>query len=314
MKLLPLFRPALFTAICCVAPATVSAADMAGEPHIYKKVDGRELRLHVFKPKDWRASDQRPAIVFFHGGGWTGGAPTAFLRQSEYFASRGLVTMSVEYRLMQKDAPLAPFPCMHDAKSALRWVRSHAKELGIDATRIAAGGGSAGGHLAAFLGLVPGFDDPADDLKISPKPGALILFNPFVGFKVSPALDAETRVASRFGPEGKKFIASTPANHVTKDAPPTIIFHGADDAVVPVTQVKDFAADMKAAGARCELIVYEGQAHSFFNRGKSYYETVIAADKFLASLGWLHGPPTLTIPADADAGAAPTKGKKKARE
>jgi acetyl esterase len=308
MKTKFILRVALFVVLGC---AFGQAAEMAGEPHVYKKVEGRELTLHVFKPKDWKASDQRPALVFFHGGGWTGGAPTAFARQSEYFASRGLVTMSVQYRLMEKAAPVAPFPCMHDAKSAMRWVRAHAKELGIDAARIAAGGGSAGGHLAAFTGLVSGYDDPADDLSVVARPAALLLFNPFVGFKASAATEADARLAARFGPQGKAFLASTPANHVKKDAPPTVIFHGADDVLVPVSQVKDFAAELKAAGARCELIVYEGQGHSFFNRGKSYYETVIAADKFLASLGWLQGPPTLTVPADADAANGAAKGKKR---
>jgi acetyl esterase len=69
---------------------------------------------------------------------------------------------------------------------------------------------------------------------------------------------------------------------------------------------------MKQAGVRCELVIYEGKGHGFFNAGKSYYETVIAADKFLASLGWLDGPPTLKIPADADtADAGARKGKKR---
>ncbi len=295
------------------------AAEMSGEPRVYKQVDGRELRLYVFKPKEWSASDQRPAIVFFHGGGWTGGAPNAFSRQSEYLASRGLVAVSAQYRLLEKDAPVAPFICMQDAKSALRWVRSHAQELGIDPARIAAGGGSAGGHLSAFVGLVPGYDDPADDLKVSAKPAALVLFNPFVGYRTATVTDDAllARGTARFGPKAREFFASTPANHVTKDAPPTIIFHGADDAVVPVTQVQSFADDMKKAGVRCELVVFPGQTHSFFNRGKAFYETVIAMDKFLASLGWLNGPPTMTVPANAemaaDAGARKAKRKKAAK-
>jgi acetyl esterase len=308
-----LFRAAVLAALFILRPVSVAAAEMPGEPQVYKTVAGRELRLYGFKPKDWKASDQRPAIVFFHGGGWSGGSPIAFSRQSEYFATRGIVAFSVEYRLVEKDAAVAPFVSMADAKSAMRWVRSHAGELGIDPNRIAAGGGSAGGHLSAFAALVPGYDDPADDLKVSPKPAALVLFNPFVGFKADPA--ADSRIGARFGPQGKEFIAASPANHVKRDAPPTIILHGADDVTVPLSQVKAFADEMKNVGVRCELVVYEGQAHSFFNRGKSYYETVIAADKFLGSLGWLQGPPTMKVPSDAailaDAGNAKAKKKKK---
>ena len=291
---------------------------MSGEPRIYKKVDGQELKLYVVKPRDWNADDRRPAIVFFHGGGWSGGSPVAFVRQSEYLASRGMVAVSVQYRLVPREMATAPFASMQDAKSAMRWVRSHAKELGIDPARIAAGGGSAGGHLAAFAALVPGYDDPADDLKISPKPAALVLFNPFVGYKGAAAAAAQygpqaQKAAARFGPRAQEFLASTPANYVAHDAPPTIILHGADDETVPLSQVKSFADDLKQAGARCDLVVYPGQAHSFFNRGKAHYETVIAMDKFLASLGWLKGPPTLSIPADADsvAEAGARKGKKK---
>jgi acetyl esterase len=309
------------TLLCCAAvcaafllpgPVNAATAQIPGEVHVYKRVDGRELRLYVFKPNDWVASDQRPAIVFFHGGGWTGGSPVAFVRQSEYLATRGMVAVSVEYRLLEKEKPEAPFICMQDAKSAMRWVRSHATELGIDSTRIAAGGGSAGGHLSAFVGLVPGYDEPSDDLKISPKPAALVLFNPFVGYKRDAMPDSGI-VATRFGAKAHEFLASTPANHVSKDAPPTIILHGADDTTVPLTQVKSFADDLKKAGARCDLVVYPGQAHSFFNRGKSYYETVIAMDKFLASLGWLKGPATMTVPADADsvADTGARKGKRK---
>jgi acetyl esterase/lipase len=141
-----------------------------------------------------------------------------------------------------------------------------------------------------------------------------VLFNPFVGYKRDKVPDRGI-TATRFGPKGQEFMASTPANFVTKDAPPTIILHGEDDTTVPLTQVKAFADDLKQAGVRCDLVVYPGQAHSFFNRGKSYYETVIAMDKFLASLGYLKGPPTMVVPADADADAVPAgaakKGKKK---
>ena len=94
-----------------------------GEERVYKKVDGRDLRLFIVKPDDWKATDQRPALVLFHGGGWTGGAPTQFNEQATYLARRGLVCVQVEYRLV-KDLPGPPTNCVRDAKSAMRWVRS----------------------------------------------------------------------------------------------------------------------------------------------------------------------------------------------
>src|SRR5690606_21290442 len=145
---------------------------------VYKTVGDRELKLAIEKPADWKASDQRPAIVFFFGGGWVGGSPGQCQRQSEYFATRGMVGIRVDYRTIPKADKGPPIVCCADAKSAMRYVRSHAKELGIDPQRIAAAGGSAGGHLAAFVGMVAGQDDPQDDLKVSPRADALVLFNP----------------------------------------------------------------------------------------------------------------------------------------
>lgn len=268
------------------------AAEAVGEPHTYKQIAGRELKLYVVKPADWKATDTRPAMVFFHGGGWTGGAPTQFNEHSQYFATRGLVCIQVQYRLLDKSDKKPPVSCTHDARTAMRWVRAHAKELGIDPQRIGAGGGSAGGHLAAFVGMVDGGDDPQDNLTISPKANALVLFNPV--FDNGPDNGWGTaRVGDRY-PE------FSPAHNISKDDPPAIVFLGTKDALIPVSVVERFKANMEKAGVRCEAVYYEGQPHGFFNAGKEggryYYETTLAADKFLTSLGWLKGKPTLQKP------------------
>ena len=157
---------------------TSYAVTPVGEKITYKTIGDRELSLYVTKPDNWQATDKRPAVVFFHGGGWVGGSPGQFTEHSKYLASRGLVCVQVEYRLLDRNNKDLPTNCVHDAKSAMRWVRSHADELGIDPNRIASGGGSAGGHLAAFVGTVDGLDDPQDDTKVSPKSNAMLLFNP----------------------------------------------------------------------------------------------------------------------------------------
>ena len=261
----------------------------AGDTLIYKKADGRALHLFVEKPAGWKASDKRPAIVFFFGGGWVGGTPNQFEKQSEYLATRGMVGVRVEYRVIPKGDKGPPLVCCADAKSAMRYVRSHAAELGIDPQRIAAAGGSAGGHLAAFTGLVKGLDDPADDLSVSCKPDALVLFNPV--FNNGPGQWGQERVGDRF----KEF---SPAHNITKDAPPTIVFLGDSDKLIPVSALEEFTAGMKAAGVRCEPHVYTKAGHGFFNRDPHFTLTLIEADKFLASLGWLAGAPTIKAPAD----------------
>ena len=142
---------------------------------VYKKVDGRELRLDMTQPGDWGSDvKDRPAVVFFHGGGWTGGAPGQFSEHSTELARRGMVCFRVEYRLLDKKEKDPPTICVEDVSDAFRFIRARASEFGIDPNRIAAGGGSAGGHLAAFLGMM---DDEVVD-GVSRKPNALLLFNP----------------------------------------------------------------------------------------------------------------------------------------
>jgi len=254
------------------------------ETVVYKNVGNRELKLFVDKPSAWKATDQRPAIVFFFGGGWVGGTPAQFRKQSEYLATRGMVGIRVEYRTIPNGDKGPPVVCCADAKSAMRYVRSHAAELGINPSRIAAAGGSAGGHLAAFTGLVNGLDDPHDDLAVSCKPNALVLFNPV--FNNGPGQWGHERV-------GKHFLEFSPAHHITKEAPPTIVFLGDADKLIPVRVLQEFKAGMKNAAARCETHVYPNAGHGFFNRDPYFTQTLTETDGFFASLGWLQGPATL---------------------
>lgn len=271
--------------------ATLSALSLspliAEETLVYKTVEARPLKLFIEKPADWKPSDHRPAIVFYFGGGWVGGTPTQFQKQSEYLASRGMVGIRVEYRTTPKEDKNPPIICCNDAKSAMRYVRAHASELGIDPDRIAASGGSAGGHLAAFTSLVPGQDDPQDDLAISCKPNALVLFNPV--FNNGPGQYGHNRIGERY----KEF---SPAHNVSKEAPPTIVFLGDQDNLIPVKVLEEFDAAMKASGARCEPHVYPNVGHSFFNKEPHKSLTLIETDKFLNSLGWIQGAPTLPAP------------------
>ena len=274
--------------LAALAPA-LNGAGFTSETRVYKKAGDRELHLSIEKPSAWKPADQRPAIVFFFGGGWVGGKPTQFQDQSEYLATRGMVGIRVEYRVIPAGDKGPPVVCCNDAKSAMRWVRAHAAELGVDPQRIAAAGGSAGGHLAAFSSMVDGVDDPADDLKISPKANALVLFNPV--FDNGPDGGWGT---ARVGARYKEF---SPAHNITSAAPPTVVFLGGKDDLISVAVLERFKNNMTKAGVRCDTHVYAGQLHGFFNQDPYKTTTLIETDKFLASLGWLTGAPTLTIPA-----------------
>ncbi len=279
----------LLTILALIIPLQLNAqkADTS-EPDqklTYKKVSDSELQLHVFLPEGHKESDQRPAIVFFFGGGWNGGAPTQFYPHSEYLASRGMVAISVEYRT-KKSHGTSPQECVKDGKSALRWVRTHAKTLGIDPNKIAAGGGSAGGHVAAAVATTKGFEEEKADLSISCRPDALVLFNPV--FDNGPDGYGHDRVADYWE-------AFSPMHNIDKDTPPTIVFLGTKDDLIPVATAEAYKKRMENAGVRCDLHLYEGQPHGFFNyKNLEYYKkTVIAADNFLKSLGYLKGKPTL---------------------
>jgi acetyl esterase/lipase len=205
-----------------------------------------------------------------------------------------MVAIAADYRVNSRHQ-VKPTACVADAKSAIRWVRTHAARLGLDPNRIAAGGGSAGGHLAAATATLPDFDEPAEDRKVSSVPNALVLFNPALVLAPMEGLPLEgfgTRVPEeRLGTAPEKI---SPAHHVKKGTPPTVIFHGKADTTVPYATAEKFESVMKAAGNRCELVGYEGQPHGFFNHGRNenrfYHDTLAKADAFLVSLGWLAPP------------------------
>lgn len=251
----------------------------------YRKVGETELKVWIFEPAA-KAAKPLPAIVFFFGGGWTGGSPTQFEPQSRHLASRGMIAIVADYRVKTRQNA-KPADCVSDAKACVRWVRANAARLGIDPDRLAVGGGSAGGHLAASVATLPGLDAAQDDKAVSCLPNALVLFNPGTVMAPFPGLDLKGFGAGldkdKFGCEPTEI---SPLHHVKKGAPPTIIFHGKADTTVPYATVEKFAEVMKAAGNRCDLVGYEGEKHGFFNNSK-YAETLAAADAFLVSLGYL---------------------------
>ncbi len=254
------------------------------EARIYKIIGETKLRLHIYQPAARKKSDNLPAIVFFFGGGWRNGSPVQFVEHCKYLAARGMVAITAEYRVKARHN-VTPLDCIADAKSALRWVRRNAAELGLDANRIAAGGGSAGGHLAAATAMVQGFDEKGEDLTINAAPNALVLFN--------PALDV-----ANIGPDygfGEQAKAASPLQNVRGKLPPTIIFHGTSDKTVPFEQATKFCVAMLQNGNTCELNPYEGRDHGFFNfgrgNGEDFKTTLQATDDFLVLLGYLKRKP-----------------------
>lgn len=255
---------------------------------IYKKASGDSLRLYRIDPAEHDPeSDSAPAVVFFFGGGWNGGSPTQFEPHARYLAGRGMVVFLADYRVKSRQGT-TPRECVADGKSAIRWVRRNAGRFGVDPDAILAGGGSAGGHVAAATGMCEGFDEPGEDLSISSRPAALLLFNPV--YHNGPEGYGHSRVK-------EWFPAISPAHNITKEDPPTIVFLGTKDKLIPVSQAEEFRKQQEKLGIQAELHLYEGEPHGFFNlkRGRekpqAFRDTILKTDAFLASLGYLEGGP-----------------------
>lgn len=278
--------------ICLLSLVSVNAQSITPSKKIlYKVIEGDSLYLHVFEPET-KSKRKTAAIVSFFGGGWTGGNPNQFYQQSQYLASRGMLAISVEYRV-QKTHGTSPFDAVEDAKSAIRWVREHAKELRVKKNKIVAAGGSAGGHLALCTALIEGLDNPSENNTISSVPNAVVGYNPVFdttekGYGVKKVKGRETEIS--------------PCHQVKKNMPPMLLFHGKEDTTVPFENAYRFNALMNEAGNTCELIAVDGVGHGFFNGsffrpkgGDKYFNlSMYKTDVFLETLGYLKGEPTIS--------------------
>ncbi|MDO7171584.1 alpha/beta hydrolase [Mariniflexile sp. AS56] len=257
---------------------------------VYKEINGTKLKLSFYYPESFNKNEKYPTMIFFFGGGWNGGTTAQFNDQATYFASRGLITVLADYRVKNKHKT-TPFDAVRDAKSAMRFLRIHADEFCVDSNKIIASGGSAGGHLAAATTMLPELNEAGEDLSISTKANALVLFNPVID-----------NGEGGYGYEriGDRYLEISPMHNITKGAPPTIFFLGDTDKYVPAETGRVFKTKMEAVGSRCDLFIYKNQEHGFFNKGKQkgntyYLETLYEADVFLESLGYLKGKPTIKL-------------------
>lgn len=246
---------------------------------VYKKVADRELQMRMFEPEGFKAGDKRACYLIIHGGGWTGGAPPRMYPFAAHYAKLGLVGISMQYRLHSAKTGVSVFDCVKDTRSAVRHIRAHASELGIDPQKIIVSGGSAGGHLAAATALFDKVNEAGDDLAISATPAALVLLFPVIDTSKEGYGQAKI---------GERWLELSPVHNVRAGLPPTLIFHGTGDTVTPFAGAKAFHEAMLKAGNRCELDINEGGAHGYLMRdGALFDDTMKKTDVFLKSLGLL---------------------------
>ncbi len=313
-------HPCIF-ALLLLPQFTLTAAEKGGlgadvtpgKRYTYKQSAGKPRELEIyFPPNHDPAKAKVPGMILFHGGGWGGGSLGQFRKACEYFASRGLVCATAEYRMLTKEESVKlpagetkKRACITDAKSAIRWFKQHAGELGIDPQRIITGGGSAGGHISALATLNPGLNDPADPSGFDTSVVAYLWFNP------------------AFSPDDEKDPEADVLRFLRKDIAPAVAFFGTED-----TWLKGWTAAYEKLNSLgntgTDLQFAQGQAHSFFNKDPWQTVTLIAADRFLVQQGLLKGEPMLKAPASGEllvppsqvtrSPAAPATPKKKAKK
>lgn len=218
--------------------------------------------MDIYFPGTIDSTLSYPAFVFFFGGGWVSGSIKQFEPHAEYFSERGLICFLIDYRVRSRNQ-VSPFESLKDAKSAIRFIRKNASLFHVDTSKIIASGGSAGGHLAAATALIKDFNEESDGRSLSCVPNALVLFNPVVDN--GPGGYGNERV-------GNKYKDFSPLHNIVKGAPPTIIFLGTKDHLIPVETMQYYKIVMEKVGSRCDLFLYEGEGHGFFNYGKSNYK------------------------------------------
>ncbi len=269
----------LFLLLCL----TISAQQLV----VYKEIDTIQLFLEIRYPEHIDEGNTYPGMIFFFGGGWIEGNRSHFIHQANYFSKRGMVCVLADYRI-ERNHQSTPFESLMDAKSAVRFMKKNARKFCIDSTKIIAVGGSAGGHLAAATALIQSYNDVSDDLSISSVPDALVLFNPVIDN--GPGGYGYSRI-------GEAYKDFSPLHNLKAGVPPTIIFLGTSDNLIPVETAKYYQRIMQKLGSRCDLKLYENQPHGFFNHAhfEYYKKTLSSADLFLQSLGYLSEEPSVKI-------------------
>ncbi|MHA6481946.1 alpha/beta hydrolase [Paenibacillus sp. strain BS8-2] len=273
------------------------------ETLIYKSIGDLDLRLLVMKPAGWRQEDQRPVILWIHGGGWSGGQPEQFVPHSRYTALRGAVGVCVQYRLIPRaeSVPVANpsfaaskvEDCLSDCLDALTFLREHAAELGINPERIVVAGDSAGGHLAACLGTLPegsplhpfavvncnGIVDVTDKWRHSAR-GSLL---------GTELLDKEEAVRDWFQQREEMRLIS-PLQRARTGQPPSLTLHGLLDRTVEAEQSVRYVETHRSLGNDARLILYPRSKHAFILFGytaavEESLEALGDIDRFLADIG-----------------------------
>lgn len=243
----------------------------------FKQIDADSLAVYCYLPTDWHAEANRPAVIFFQGADSENILLDGY---SRYLAMRGAVAVVAQYRTGRSHGAM-PRDSVADGKDAIRWLRMHADEIGIDPHRIAAGGHGPDGYLAAVAGLSETSDHDGGISATSSAPNALLLYS--------------TRLTESSGPWQDINEWKAPLAMVTEDSPPTLAVQGTPGDGRHGYAVRRYCAEMHAFGNICEGVEIDQRKATYlrFGHRKStpFFDVLRRTDRFLASLGFLDGEP-----------------------
>lgn len=248
---------------------------------VYRDANPADLSLFVYKPKGWKASDRRPALLCFFGGSWIDGLPTSTPPRilAQWAASQGMVGITPDYRTNERFAT-TPLHSVDDGRAALRWVQDNRSRLGVDPNRIVSCGSSAGGLIALWTAIPK--TPPGSDTAPLVQPAATVLISSI--FDTSP--NGGFR-AFQFGPHA---LALSPLHQRAANMPPTLIFHGSADRTVPYSRAAGYCSALRSDGNDCEIVRVDGGEHTWFGRTPSLQQrTFDRVGSFLREYGILGG-------------------------
>ena len=254
-------------------------ASAVGEVHRdleFAKVDGHSLKLDLYLPE--KSTKPAPLLIYVHGGAWRAGSkenpPIAALTE------KGFALASVDYRL----TTVAPFPAnVHDIKAAIRFLRAHAGEFGCDPKRFVITGSSAGGHLAALVGVSNGHKELEGEVGeyrgVSSDVQAIVSFfgaanlQTILGQSTPHGLSVrvpalELLLGGQPGEKPALAKLASPVAHVDAHDPPLLLIHGDADPQMPIEQSRELQAAYQKAKRPVQFVVLPGSVHG----GKEFYD------------------------------------------
>jgi acetyl esterase/lipase len=272
-----LVLPALFFSLDAGAEKpSEKRSEISEKRVVYKTVEGLPLHVDLFLPEGAATENKRPAIAFFHGGGWAFGEPSAFYETCRRYARMGYVTASFQYRLSINEDGSYPHPeitpveCTKDARSALRWMKKNSDEMGVDPEKIIVSGHSVGGQLSLATALCDSVNESTDDLSVSPTPAALIILSGTVN-------TLEAWCDHLLGEKRREIWSISPHHNLRSGMPPVLGFHGREDCTVKIYSIEFFLEKSRALGNDIEYVFMDGKKH-YLAEGNDKYSEILDED------------------------------------